>query len=75
MKNVSTKQLLAFCFDQMEKLDKGQIDTEKAREQANLIKQANNLLKHELDRVTTEIKLKQHNDAFNDQLSIRDIES
>lgn len=75
MQNVSTKQLLAFCFDQMEKLDKGKIDTEKAREQANLIKQANNLLKHELDRVTTQMKLKEHNEAFNDVLQIRDIES
>jgi len=70
----NTKQLLIFCLNQMEKLDKGQINTETAREQANLIKQANNLLKHELDRVNTEIKLAQHNQAFNDQISIRNIE-
>ena len=59
----------------MDKLDKGKIDTDSAKAQGNLIKQANNLLKYELDRANTLMKIKQHNTVHNDGLSLRDIES
>lgn len=75
MKPVNSKSLLAFCFDQMEKLDNDEIDVQKAREQSNLIKQANNLLKYELARVVVEMNLSQHNASFRDGLRLRQIES
>ena len=39
MKPVNNKSMIAFLFDQMNKLDNGEIDVQKAREQANLSKQ------------------------------------
>ncbi len=53
-----TKELFAFVCEQMTKLDKGEIDVEKAKQQANLCKQANNLLKYELDRAKAISKFK-----------------
>jgi hypothetical protein len=75
MKPVNSKSLLAFVFDQMEKLDKGQIDKEQAREQSNLVKQANNLLKYELDRAKVRMQLTAHNAIYKDGVQLRDIES
>lgn len=74
MKNTNTKELLAFTFKQMEKLDAGEIDTEHAREQANLIKQANNIFKYELDRAKVKMDLANHNSIHSDELDLRDIE-
>jgi hypothetical protein len=75
MKPVNSKSLLGFVFDQMEKLDKGEIDTQQAREQSNLVKQANNLLKYELDRSKVQMELTKHNAVYKDGLKLRDIES
>ena len=75
MKPVNSKSLLGFVFDQMEKLDNGQIDNAQAREQSNLIKQANNLLKYELDRSKVKIQLAEHNTIYKDNIELRDIES
>lgn len=75
MKPVNSKSLLAFTFAQMEKLDNGEIDNGKAREQSNLIKQANNLLKYELDRAKVKMELSKHNAVFKDGTKLRDIES
>tara|TARA_R110002050_G_C8769671_1_gene500315 strand:- start:54 stop:290 length:237 start_codon:yes stop_codon:yes gene_type:complete len=75
MKPVNSKSLLGFVFEQMEKLDKGEIDNAKAREQSNLIKQANNLLKYELDRSKVKIQLAEHNTIYKDNIELRDIES
>lgn len=75
MKPVNSKSLLAFTFGQMEKLDKGEIDNEQAKSQANLIKQANNLLKYELDRAKTQMKLTEHNAIYKDGSMLRNIES
>jgi hypothetical protein len=75
MKPVNSKSLLGFVFDQMEKLDKGEIDNAQAREQSNLIKQANNLLKYELDRSKVKIQLAEHNTIYKDNIELRDIES
>lgn len=74
MKTVSSKELLKFTFNQMEKLDKGKIDTDSAKAQGNLIKQANNLLKYELDRANTLMKISQHNTINGSDLQLRDIE-
>lgn len=75
MKPVNNKSLLAFIFDQMEKLDTDQIDVEKAKAQANFAKQANNALRYELDLVKTKVHLKQHNVQFNDNIEFRNAES
>lgn len=75
MSPVNSKSLLAFTFAQMTKLEDNSIDVETAKAQSNLIKQANNLLKYELDRAKTIMQLKQHNRDYNDDLSLRNIES
>ena len=75
MKPVNSKSLLGFVFDQMEKLDKGEIDNAQAREQSNLIKQANNLLKYELDLSKVKMQLAEHNTIYKDNIELRDIES
>ena len=49
----NTENLLKHLFDQMEKLDAGVIKVEEAKTQAALAKQANNVLKYELDRAAT----------------------
>lgn len=74
MKAFNSKSLLEFIFIQMEKLDKNQINTEKAREQANLCKQANNVLKYEIDRAKVLMDISRHNKQFADNISLRDIE-
>ncbi len=75
MKTADTKSLLKFTFGLMEKLDNQAIDVENAKAQANLIKQANNLLRYELDRSKTLMKIKQHNDIYQDNVQLREIES
>jgi len=75
MKPVNSKSLLSFVFDQMEKLDSGSIDVQQAREQSNLVKQANNLLKYELDRSKVQMELSKHNALTKDNLELRNIES
>ena len=75
MKPVNSKSLLAFVFGQMEKLDSGELDNDTARSQASLVKQANNLLKYELDRSKVQMQLSQHNAVYKDDLMLRDIES
>ena len=75
MKKVNSKSLLSFCFTQMEKLDNGQINVETAREQSNLVKQANNLLKYELDRTKVLMDLTIHNETYDKNLQLRNIEA
>jgi len=75
MKPVNSKSLLHFVFEQMEKLDNGTIDVQQAREQANLTKQANNLLKYELDRAKVSMELSKHNAIYKDGLNLREIEA
>jgi hypothetical protein len=75
MKPVNNKSMIAFLFDQMEKLDNGDIDVQTAREQANLSKQVNNAMKYELDRAKTQMELTKHNAVYKDGLTLRDIES
>lgn len=73
MKPTNNKSLLHFIFDQMEKLDKKEIDVNEAKTQALLAKQANNALKYELDRANTQIKLAEHN-RDNSRIDLREAE-
>lgn len=50
VKEVNTKELLRHAFDTMMLLKSKAISTDEAKEQANLIKQSNNLLRYELDK-------------------------
>ena len=75
MTPVNNKSLLHFIFDQMEKLDSGVIDVEKAKAQANLSKQANNALRYELDRAKTKMNLTVHNRQYSDNVELREAET
>ncbi len=76
MQPVNTRSMLAFIFDQMNKLDKGEINVETASAQAKLAKQANNVLDYELKRTLVQIKL-QEIGAITDaqEVKLRDVES
>jgi len=73
MKPTNNKSLLHFIFNQMEKLDKKEIDVNQAKTQALLAKQANNALKYELDRANTQMKLAEHN-RDNARIDLREAE-
>lgn len=75
MKPVNSKSLLAFVFDQMEKLDNKDISVAQAREQANLTKQANDILKYENDRARVKMELSKHNRLYSENLELRNAES
>jgi hypothetical protein len=75
MTPVNSKSLFAFICDQMEKLDKDEITVEQAKAQANLAKQSNNILKYELDRANTEMKIREFNLKTGANLEIRNVES
>lgn len=49
-KKVNSKELLKHAFNMMMLLKQKAINVEEAKAQGNLLKQANNLLKYELDR-------------------------
>ncbi len=75
MTPVNNKSMVAFLFNQMNKLDEGVIDINTAREQANLAKQVNVAMKYELDRGKVLMELAKHNAVFKDGLNLRNIES
>lgn len=75
MQPVNSKSLLAFLYSQMEKLDQKEIDVQTAQAQANLAKQANNILTYELKRAELEMKLAEFNVGKNEKVSIRQVES
>jgi DnaJ-domain-containing protein 1 len=70
----NTKDLLQHAFQCMEDLSGGKITVDQAREQSNLIKQSNNLLRFELDRVQVLMKLQDHKEIHGDTLFLREIE-
>lgn len=70
---VNTKSLLAFLFNQMGKLDRGEIDPNTACAQAKLASQANNLLNYELKRSVVQMKLQAMGNGVSPRL--REIES
>ena len=65
-KSVSSKELLKETFNMMMLLKAKAISVEEAKAQSNLIKQANNLLRYELDRAVAIQKF--------DNIEIRNIE-
>jgi hypothetical protein len=75
MKPVNNKSLIAFLFDQMEKLDENTIDVETAKAQANLAKQVNNAMKYELDLANTKIKVAEFNKTAEIKVELRNAES
>jgi len=75
MKPVNSKSLFSFICDQMEKLQESSITVEQAKAQANLAKQANNILKYELDRANTLMKITEFNKDNENKVSLREIES
>lgn len=75
MKPVNTKSLLAFVFDQMEKLDNKEIDVDTANAQSKLVQQANNIIRSEHERTRVKMELERHNKEFNSNLEFREIES
>lgn len=75
MKPVNSKSLLAFLFDQMEKLDKGEVDVETAKAQASLAHQVNGLMNYELKRAKTIIDINKHNFDYKRNVALREIES
>jgi hypothetical protein len=74
MKPINNKSLLHFVFDQMEKLDNGEIDVNVAKAQANLAKQANNMLKYELDRTRLLMDLDVHKRTTGANIELRNVE-
>lgn len=75
MKPVNNKSLIAFLFDQMEKLDENKIDVEQAKAQANLAKQVNNAMKYELDLANTKMKVAEFNKTAETKIELRNAES
>jgi hypothetical protein len=59
----------------MEKLDHDEIDVDKARAQSELAKQANNMMKYELDRAKVQLALEQNRRNTGSELKLREIES
>lgn len=70
----NNKSMIAFLFQQMERLDKGEIDIFHAKEQANLAKQVNNAMKYELDRTRIQMELTNHNSKHSVNIEIREVE-
>jgi hypothetical protein len=75
MTPVNTKSLLAFVFNQMEKLDNKEIDVETANAQSKLVQQANNLIRSEHERSRVKMELAKHNAEYNQSIVLREIES
>lgn len=75
MKPVNTKSLLAFVFDQMEKLDNKEIDVDTANAQSKLVQQANNIIRSEHERTRLKIELEKHNKEYNSNVEMREVES
>lgn len=75
MKPVNTKSLLAFVFNQMEKLDNKEIDVDTANAQSKLVQQANNLIRSEHERTRVKMELEKHNKEYNSNIEMREIES
>ena len=65
--NANGKMIFSHLCDQMKKLSAQVISVEEAKAQANLAKQANNLMKHELDRAVAVAK-------YGEDLKVREIE-
>lgn len=70
---VNNKSLLAFIFDQMGKLNRGEIDCNKAIAQSKLAGQAIRTMEYELKRTVVQLKLNEINAGK--KVELREIES
>lgn len=76
MQPVNTKSLLAFIFNQMERLNAGEIDAQTACAQAKLASQASNILNYELKRTIVQMRMKQIGAGIDvTDIKLRNIES
>lgn len=76
MQPVNTKSLLAFIFNQMERLDAGEIDAQTACAQAKLASQASNVLNYELKRTIVQMRMQQVGAGIKaTDITLREIES
>ena len=72
----NTKSLLAFIFNQMERLSNGEITANEACAQAKLASQASNVLNYELKRTIVQIRLQQMGAGIeSSDVRLREIES
>lgn len=73
---VNTKSLISFIFNQMQKLNEGEITNETACAQAKLASQANNLLNYELKRTIVQMKMSEMGGNIKaSEIRLREIES
>jgi hypothetical protein len=75
MKPVNSKSLFTFICDAIDGLSEGKITVEVAKAQSNLAKQANNILKYELSRAETEMKIREFNIKYSANIQLREVES
>ena len=76
MQPVNTKSLLAFIFNQMERLNAGEITANEAMAQAKLASQASNVLNYELKRTIVQMRMQQIGAGIEaSDISLRNIES
>lgn len=72
----NTKSLLAFIFNQMERLNNGEIDANTACAQAKLASQASNVLNYELKRTIVQMRMRELVKGIDSsQIRLREIES
>ena len=74
MQPVNNKSMVAFLFDQMEKLNNKEITFQEATAQSKLASQIVNVLNYELRRVDMEMKVNNFNKEFA-KVEIRNVES
>jgi len=76
MQPVNTKSLLAFIFNQMERLNAGEITANEAMAQAKLASQASNVLNYELKRTIVQMRMQQIGTGIDvTDIKLRNIES
>ena len=75
MKPVNEKSLLHHLFDQMDKLDKGEIDVAQATAQSKLAGQAVSLYRLEIDRAKLSMELQQHQKETGNLIRLRELSS
>lgn len=75
MKPVNEKSLLHHLFEQMDKLDKGEITTERAVAQAKLANEATKLFKQEMDRARLFMDLQDHAAKTGQMIRLRELAS
>lgn len=72
---VNSKSLFAFICDQMEKLSSKEITVDEAKAQSNLATQATKVLRYEIDRSETEMRVRKFNMENGSHIEIRQVES